>query len=109
MTPLSVIVITRNEERNITACLEGVRWVDEIILVDSDSRDATTARAREFGAKIFMRPWSGFAEAKTFAVSKSRNDWVFWLDADERVPAELAREMQSLLEKPPEKAAYSVA
>jgi glycosyltransferase involved in cell wall biosynthesis len=109
MTPLSVIVITRNEERNIVACLEGVRWADEIILVDSDSKDATTTLARQFGAKIFVQPWEGFAEAKTFAVSHSRNDWILWLDADERVTPELGQEIRGVLSENTSKAAHSVA
>jgi glycosyltransferase involved in cell wall biosynthesis len=109
MTPLSVIVIALNEERNIAECLEGVRWADEIILVDSGSKDATVKLAGQFGAKVFVQPWESFAEAKTFAVSKSRNNWILWLDADERVPRELAVEIQELLKKPALKAAYSVA
>jgi glycosyltransferase involved in cell wall biosynthesis len=109
MTPLSVVVITRNEERNIVACLEGVRWADEIILVDSDSKDATTTLARQFGAKIFVQPWKGFAEAKTFAVSQSRNQWILWLDADERVTPELGQEIRGVLNENTAKAAYSVA
>ncbi len=109
MTPLSVIVIALNEERNIAECLEGVRWVDEIILVDSGSKDATVKLAGQFGAKVFVQPWESFAEAKTFAVSKSRNNWILWLDADERVPRALAVEIQELLKEPALKAAYSVA
>ena len=109
MTPLSVIVIALNEERNIGECLKSVGWADEIILVDSGSKDATVKIARQCGAKIFVKPWKGFAEAKTFAVSKSRNNWIFWLDADERVPRELADEIQDLLKGSALKAAYSVA
>jgi len=109
MTPLSVIVIALNEERNLAECLEGVRWADEIILVDSGSKDATVKIAAQFEAKVFVQPWKGFAEAKTFAVSKSRNNWILWLDADERVPRELATEIQRLLGGPALKAAYSVA
>ena len=109
MIPLSVIVITLNEERNIAACLEGVRWADEIILIDSGSKDATVAIAGRIGAKIFVQPWKGFAEAKTFAVSQSRNNWILWVDADERVPRELANEIQDLLKNHTLKPAYSVA
>src|ERR1039458_2567273 len=109
MTPLSVIVITRNEERNIVACLESVRWADDIIIVDAQSGDATATLARQFTQKIFVEPWKSFSEAKTFAVTKSRHDWVLWLDADERVTPELALEIQSLLESSPTQAAYSVA
>ncbi len=109
MTLLSVIVITRNEERNIVACLESVKWADDIVLVDAESKDATLALARQFTQKIFVEPWKSFSEAKEFAVSKSRHDWVLWLDADERVTPELAAEIQSLLESLPTQGAYSVA
>ena len=109
MTPLSVIVITRNEERNIVACLESVTWADDIIIVDAQSGDATATLARQFTQKIFVEPWKSFSEAKKFAVTKSRHDWVLWLDADERVTPTLAAEIQSLLESSPTQAAYSVA
>ena len=109
MTALSVIVITRNEERNIVACLESVTWADEIIVVDAESKDATAALARKFTQKIFLEPWKSFSEAKDFAVSQSHHEWILWLDADERVTPELAAEIQSLLKILPTQAAYSVA
>ena len=109
MIPLSVIVITRNEERNIMACLEGVRWADEIIVVDAESGDRTAALASQFTQKIFVEPWKNFSKAKEFAVSKSSHEWILWIDADERVSPELAAEIQLLLQSMPSKAAYSVA
>jgi len=109
MTPLSVIVITRNEERNISACLESVKWADDIIVVDAQSSDATLALARHYTQKVFVEPWKGFADAKEFAVSKSNREWILWLDADERVTPELASEIQTLLTSPDLKDAYTVA
>ncbi|MGA9407588.1 MAG: glycosyltransferase family 2 protein [Bacteroidota bacterium] len=109
MTPLSVIVITRNEERNIVACLESVQWADDIIVVDAESADGTVTLARRFTQKIFIEPWKSFSEAKEFAVTKSNHEWILWLDADERMTPELAAEIQLLLESSPSKAAYSVA
>ena len=109
MTPLSVVVITRNEERNITACLESVKWADEIIVVDAESKDRTVALAGEFTKKIFIEPWKGFAEAKAFGVLQSRNDWILWLDADERVTPQLSAELQSLLTGLPPNDSYTVA
>jgi len=109
MTPLSVIVITRNEERNIVACLESVAWADEIVVVDAESKDATAALARQFTQKIFIEPWKSFSEAKEFAVLQSRHEWILWLDADERVTQDLAVEIQSLLISSPAHPAYSVA
>ncbi|MGA7161510.1 MAG: glycosyltransferase family 2 protein [Bacteroidota bacterium] len=109
MTPLSVIVITRNEERNIVACLDSVKWAEEIVVVDAESTDATAAMARQFTQKVFVEPWKNFSEAKEFAVTKSRHEWILWIDADERVTPELATEIQSLLNSMPSKAAYSIA
>ncbi|HTY11043.1 MAG TPA: glycosyltransferase family 2 protein [Bacteroidota bacterium] len=109
MTPLSVIVITRNEERNIIACLESAAWAGDIVIVDAESKDATLALSRRFTQKIFVEPWKSFSEAKEFAVSKTSHDWVLWLDADERVTPELASEIRTLLNSPPDHSAYSVA
>ncbi|GJQ21862.1 MAG: glycosyl transferase [Bacteroidia bacterium] len=108
MTRVSVIVITRNEERNIRDCLSSARWADEIIVVDSGSSDGTVAAAREFSEKVFERPWEGFGASKNFALSKARNDWVFWLDADERITPELAEEIELSISKRTDKAGFSV-
>ncbi|TAK54975.1 MAG: glycosyltransferase family 2 protein, partial [Bacteroidetes bacterium] len=94
---LSVIIITLNEERNIRECLESVKWADEIILVDSGSVDNTVTIAREFTDKVFVTEWKGFGETKNFALTKATHDWVFWIDADERVPNELAHEIQGIM------------
>ncbi|HVN47909.1 MAG TPA: glycosyltransferase family 2 protein [Bacteroidota bacterium] len=97
MHKLSVIIITKNEEQNIRACLESVRWADEIVMVDSYSTDNTIAIAKEFNVKIFQRDWDGFGAAKNFAMSQSVGEWILWLDADERVTPELREEILSVL------------
>ncbi len=94
---LAVIVITRNEERNIVDCLESVRWVDEIVLVDSTSTDKTVELAKIYTKKIFVRDWTGYGPAKNFALEQVQSDWVLWLDADERVTPELTVEIRTLL------------
>jgi len=109
MIPLSVIVITKNEEHNIVPCLESVRWADDIVVVDAQSKDRTIALARQFTESVFIEPWKGFAEAKSFAVLQTRHEWVLWLDADERVTPELHKEIESLLASAPQFVAYSVA
>ncbi len=98
MAKLSVIVITLNEERNIRECLESVKWADEVIVVDSQSKDRTVEIAREFTEKIFVIEWKGYGETKNFALSKVTNDWALWLDADERVPKELAEEIRQTIQ-----------
>jgi (heptosyl)LPS beta-1,4-glucosyltransferase len=109
MTPVSVIVITKNEEHNIEACLESVRWADDIIVVDAESRDRTAEIARRYTEKVFIKPWMGFAAAKKFAMEQTKNNWILWLDADERVLPELADEIQTLVPTNPSHAALTVA
>ena len=95
---LSGVVITRNEEQNISDCLESLKWVDEIIVVDAESTDATVAKAKTFTDKVFVKPWAGFGPQKNFAIEQAQGNWIFILDADERVTAGLKDEIKSLLE-----------
>lgn len=97
MSSLSVIVITKNEEHNIRACLESVNWADEILIVDAGSTDATVQLAKHFTQKIFARPWEGYGAARNFALTQATSDWILWLDADERVSLTLAEEIKATL------------
>ncbi|MBI1807966.1 MAG: glycosyltransferase family 2 protein [Ignavibacteria bacterium] len=107
---LSVIIITHNEEQNIVECLQSVAWVDDIVVVDSQSSDRTVDLARKFTPKVLTTPWMGYAAAKNFALEKTKNEWIFWLDADERVPNELSAEIQDILKHQTESASgYEVA
>src|SRR5258707_5116725 len=95
---LSVCIITLNEEANIGRTLKSVKDIaDEIILVDSGSTDATVALAKQFGAKVFVEPWKGFARQKNSALEKATGDWILSLDADEEVSPELAVSINTLL------------
>jgi glycosyltransferase involved in cell wall biosynthesis len=96
MTKISATVITFNEEQNIAEALESLAWADEIIVVDSESTDRTVEIARRFTDRIIVRPWPGYAAQKTFAAEQAVNDWIFNLDADERVSPELAAELLKL-------------
>ncbi|MDZ7262736.1 MAG: glycosyltransferase family 2 protein [candidate division KSB1 bacterium] len=98
MKKLSVIIITLNEEKNIRECLEGVQWADEIVVVDSRSSDNTCQIARNFTDKVFTVDWLGFSGTKNYALEKAEGQWVLWLDADERVPEELAQEIQKAIQ-----------
>lgn len=99
--PLSVIIITRNESANIVACLESVAFADEVIVLDGQSTDDTVSLAQSVGAKVFTAPsWEGFGPQKNKALSYASHDWVLSLDADERVSADLAREIQQVLSQP---------
>ncbi|MCX6135794.1 MAG: glycosyltransferase family 2 protein [Ignavibacteriales bacterium] len=99
MSSLSVIVITKNEERNIEECLNSVRWAYEIVLVDGGSTDKTLELARKFTEKVFVKPWEGYGASKNFALEHCRGDWVLWLDADERVTDDLGKEIQAVMDQ----------
>ena len=97
---ISAIVITLNEEANLAAALESLAWADEIVVVDSESKDRTVEIARRFTDKIFVREWPGYSAQKNFAAEQASFDWVFSLDADERVSETLANELQNLRHGP---------
>lgn len=90
---ISAVIITGNEENNIKDCLNSVRWADEIIIVDSESRDRTVQIAKEFTDKVFIQKWQGYASQKSYAISLANNEWILSLDADERVSEALADEI----------------
>ena len=94
---LSVTIITLNEARNIEAALASVSWADEVIVVDSGSRDDTVGIATRFGARVSQRDWPGYGAQKDHAASLATHEWVLSLDADERVTPELAAEIQEVL------------
>jgi glycosyltransferase involved in cell wall biosynthesis len=99
MANLSVIIITKNEAVNIRACIESVAWADEIIVVDSGSSDATVEICRELGAQVYVHDWPGFGMQKNRALGYATKDWVFSIDADERVTHELREEIQSAMQR----------
>lgn len=86
---ISATIITLNEAEQIRAACRSVAWADEILVVDSGSTDGTPVIARECGARVIERPWPGFAEQKQFAAEAAIHEWIFSLDADERVSDEL--------------------
>ncbi len=95
---LSVILITRNESRNIAACLKSVDFADEWIVVDSESTDGTAETARAMGAQVInTTDWPGFGRQKNRALEAARGRWVLSLDADERVSPELAARIREVV------------
>src|SRR3989338_6835481 len=98
MEKLSVIIITRNEEKTLEDCLESIRWADEIILVDQSSADKTVDIAKKFTDKIYITESIGCCEPdRKFAASLASNDWMLYIDADERISPSLKQEIQDLL------------
>ena len=108
MPKVSVTIITLNEAEHIAAAIDSASWADEIILVDSGSIDDTVAIARAKGVRIETRAWTGYIDQKTFAHSLAANDWIFSLDADERIPPALASEVRTLLATEPARKGYRV-
>ncbi len=106
--PVTATVITYNESANIKAALESLHWADEVIVVDSESTDDTVAIARKFTDKVIVRPWPGYVAQKNFAAEQASHDWIFSLDADERVSKELAAEVAALLTRGPAVTGYRV-
>lgn len=103
---LSIIVITKNEADAIRDCLSSVAWADEIVVVDSGSSDATVAICREFTDKVVVREWPGFGAQKNHALSLAAGDWVFSIDADERVTPELRAEIEAAMRDSGERRAF---
>ena len=95
---LSIIVLTRNEEKNIGPCLESVAWADELIVLDALSEDKTVEIARTHGARVHQRPFRDFAAQRNAALELATHEWVFFVDADERATPELAAEVRRVIE-----------
>jgi len=95
--PLSVAIITKNEEENLGLCLKSVAFARQIVVVDSGSTDATLQIASEFGCEIYNEGWLGFGPQKQLAIDKCRERWILVLDADERIPPETAEVIKSIV------------
>lgn len=111
---LSVVIITHQEEKRLPRCLSSLkrRWrnivIREIFVVDSGSTDRTRTIARRFGAKVFQRPFRGYADQKNWAFRKCRSPWILSLDADEALSEELREELEDVLPATPkETCAYA--
>lgn len=100
MEKVSVVMITRNEEKHMEKCLESINWADDIVIVDSFSEDKTVEIAKKFNCKVFQKDFIGFGPLKNYAVSKASNRWILNLDADERITPELENEIRKILENP---------
>lgn len=94
---LSVIVLTKNEEKHIQACLDSVRALaDELLVLDSNSTDRTSEIARQAGARVECRAFDNYPNQRNHAIDLARGDWIFFIDADERATPAVATEVQSV-------------
>src|SRR6202167_1583312 len=97
---LSVAIVAMDEEANIGRTLASVRWADEIVLVDSGSKDRTCEIATGPGARVVVKPWRGYVAQKQYAIELCTEDWVLLLDADEEVSPALAEEIGAAIPDP---------
>lgn len=99
MPTLAVLILTFNEEKNIKDCISSIPFADEIIVVDSLSADNTVSIAQSLGAKVFSKAMDqGFAAQRNFALEQTQAEWVLFLDADERITPELAKEIRCIVD-----------
>jgi glycosyltransferase involved in cell wall biosynthesis len=106
--PITAVVPTLDEQHNIGPCLSALDWLDEIVVVDSHSRDNTCALARKAGARVLLHRFEGYGAQKNWAAAQARNDWILQVDADERITCELRDEILRLFRQAPEHQAYSI-
>jgi len=92
---ISVVILTKNEERHIAECIATATWADEVLVLDSLSDDDTVALAEAAGARVEQCPFVNFSDLRQNALQRAAGEWVFFLDADERITPELASEIQS--------------
>ena len=105
---ISVTIITLNEAEHVAASIDSGAWADEIVLVDSGSSDGTVDIARAKGVRVLCRDWSGYVDQKNFAAERASHDWIFSLDADERIPPALAAEIRAIVADEPPMRGYRV-
>lgn len=96
---ISVVVLSKDEESNIGKCLESVDWADEVIVVDDESTDKTVEIAKKYTPCVYINKKDDFASQRNFALQKVNNDWVFFVDADERITDELKDEILLSIKK----------
>jgi len=100
---ISAVILAKNEEKNIKDCIGSVKWCDEIVVIDDDSVDKTVEVSKKIGAIVYEHALENdFAAQRNFGLEKARGDWIFFIDADERVSANLAFEVQGRLTENPE-------
>lgn len=105
---LSVVIITKNEARNIAGALESVSWASDVVVIDSGSTDNTVAIARRYTDRVSTREWEGYGAQKNHATGLAAHDWILSLDADERVSPELVEEIVDVMHRSPMMKGYRI-
>ncbi len=90
---ISIVIITKNEEKNLEWCLRKLKWCNDIIVVDNYSSDSTVEIAKKYTDKIYQRKFDNFSNQRNFGISKTSNNWILSIDPDEEVTSELKQEI----------------
>lgn len=98
-SPLSIVVIAKNEEKRLPDCLKNADFAQEIIVLDDNSTDRTVEIAKQLGAKVFHRTMDNEGRHRNYAISLATQPWIFSLDADERITPELAESIQKICQE----------
>lgn len=96
---LAAVVLTKNEARNVVACVESLAWCDEVVVFDAFSSDETTALAEAAGARVIQHPFRNFAQQRNAALDAVAADWIFFVDADERATPALGHEVRQVIQQ----------
>jgi glycosyltransferase involved in cell wall biosynthesis len=107
---ISILILTKNEQQDLPGCLESVMWSDDIHVYDSLSTDDTLAIAAQFGAKVTQRPFDNWASHQNWGLKNIafKHPWVFYIDADERMTADLVRAVRAAVTQPGDNVAFRV-
>jgi glycosyltransferase involved in cell wall biosynthesis len=110
MTKVSVLILTKNEEKDLPGCLASVAWSDDIHVYDSVSTDKTVEIAENFGAQVTSRPFDNWASHQNWGLQniKFKHAWVFYIDADERMTPELMDEVQNAVNQAGDNVAFRI-
>lgn len=94
---ISILILTKNEVVNLGDCLDSVAFSDDVVILDSESTDATVQIAKSFSATVLTRPFDNYAAQRNFGLAHNfKHDWVLMLDADERVPEDFVEEIRAV-------------
>ena len=105
MATVTVIILAKNEEQHMKDCIASAQFADEVLLIDDGSTDKTVEIAESMGARVVHHAMNGdWSQQRCFAVEEARSEWIFFLDADERISPELQREVQDVLAENEKKA-----
>jgi glycosyltransferase involved in cell wall biosynthesis len=97
---LTIVIVAKNEAANIVECVASAAFADEVLVLDSGSSDGTPALAREAGARVELTDWPGYGPQQQRGIEMARSQWVFSLDADERITPALRQEIEAVLARP---------